>query len=481
MERGKFTPARRTALVASLALLMIAGGSRASARTVATASPTGVLVREAAASLVARHLVSPTGTGWAWRSSIQRPHLQTDRDVGAASVGMGLIAAHDVTHNPAFIGAAQQAGDFLISAETPAGSGRWPDYVDPNGAARYGFTSFDDGSAGIADYLWRLYERTGDARYRTAALAGIRWVISQAHRADGVRCPAECRWSWYWPHTAEAYNGIGEGTAGIVWTLDAFARRTGNAWFEEIALGGARYLERQMSPGGAIPETPYGHGYDTGYLSGQAGHAFLFLTLYRHTGNRRWLQDATRLLQWESQHAQPQAAGGVAWPIELGPGGSSLRATGVEEGNAGILWVYLQAYETTGTPAYLQMARRAAVWLLAVARHQDGGQAWQEDAGRHLIHTSLDNGAPGIAITLFDLGRVTHDHRYTQAAIAAERWVAAVSRRDPKGIYWYENRHAGSWHIRADPSWHWGTAGIIDMAARLDGWRLDIPGEQPGF
>ena len=161
MERGTVTAARRTALVVSVALLMIAGGSSASARSVATASATGVLVREAAASLVARHLVSPTGTGWAWRSSIQRPHLQTDRDVGAASVGMGLIAAHDVTHDPAFISAAQKAGDFLISAETPAGGGRWPDYVDPNGAARYGFTSFDDGSAGIADYLWRLYERTG--------------------------------------------------------------------------------------------------------------------------------------------------------------------------------------------------------------------------------------------------------------------------------------------------------------------------------
>ena len=127
------------------------------------------------------------------------------------------------------------------------------------------------------------------------------------------------------------------------------------------------------------------------------------------------------------------------------------------------------------------MARRAAAWLLAVARHQDGGLAWQEDAGRDLVSASLDNGAPGIAITLFDLGRVTHEPRYTQAATAAERWVAAVSRRDTNGIYWYENRHAGSWHIRADPSWHWGTAGIIDMAARLGGWRLDIPGEQPGF
>jgi hypothetical protein len=37
--------------------------------------------------------------GWAWRSSIQAPHYQTDRDVGAASVGEGLLAAYAVTRD----------------------------------------------------------------------------------------------------------------------------------------------------------------------------------------------------------------------------------------------------------------------------------------------------------------------------------------------------------------------------------------------
>jgi hypothetical protein len=52
----------------------------------------------AADSLVARHRAMPDG-GWAWRSSIQAPHYQTDRDVGAASVGEGLLAAYAVTRD----------------------------------------------------------------------------------------------------------------------------------------------------------------------------------------------------------------------------------------------------------------------------------------------------------------------------------------------------------------------------------------------
>ena len=54
------------------------------------------VVRMAADSLVARHRAMPQG-GWAWRSAIQAPHHQTDRDVGAASIGEGLLAAYAVT------------------------------------------------------------------------------------------------------------------------------------------------------------------------------------------------------------------------------------------------------------------------------------------------------------------------------------------------------------------------------------------------
>ena len=51
------------------------------------------------------------------------------------------------------------AGDFLLGVAEPADGGlRWPDWADPNGErSATHFTSFDDGAAGISDYLWKLF------------------------------------------------------------------------------------------------------------------------------------------------------------------------------------------------------------------------------------------------------------------------------------------------------------------------------------
>src|SRR3954465_10896038 len=103
------------------------------------------VARLAADSLVARHRSMPAG-GWAWRSAIQAPHYQTDRDVGAASVGEGLLAAYAVTRDARYRRAAVSAGDFLLGLREPAPGGlRWPDWADPSGdRSATHYTSFDD-------------------------------------------------------------------------------------------------------------------------------------------------------------------------------------------------------------------------------------------------------------------------------------------------------------------------------------------------
>lgn len=459
----------------------------ASTQSPPTPAPVGdSLLNGAAEALLASAVPTPVG-GLAWRSVIQAPHLQTDRDVGAASVAFGLLAAYDVTKRPAYLLAARRAGDFLLSAQVPAGSGRWPDYVDPGHTAGYAFTSFDDGAAGIADLLWRLWEHTGDRRYRAGALAGMGWLERSASGLAGRPCPQLCRWAWTDPPRRfgpVTYTGMGEGIAGIVWAFSAFAERTGDPSYERYAEGGARYLASLVTPEGALPEQPGIPGYDTGYLSGAAGDAFCFLRMYRRTGDPHYLALGRLLLHWVRARAVPDRDA-LAWPIEVrtpnGRGGNPQRATGVEEGAAGIAWVELQAYAVTGDLAYLQTATAAGQWLLASAWRDRGGLAWPEDEGRALVHTSLDNGAPGIGVVLDDLGRATGQARFAQAAAGARAWITAVARHRPAGPYWYEHRSHGHWTLPADPSWHWGTAGIIGFLARLDGWRLDVPGEEPGL
>ena len=272
--------------------------------------------------LVSAAVPMETG-GSAWRSAIQAPHFQTDRDVGAAGVANGLLALADVTDDQqerdTYLAAARQAADFLVGAQDGA-PGRWPDYRDPAATAVMAYTSFDDGAAGIADLLWTMGERTGDERYRTAALAGIDWVVSRAEGVDDVDCPEMCRWAWSDDGELSYRNGMGEGQAGIVYALSVFAERTGDARYAEYARGGAAYLESVLDDDGGMPESDTEDARNTGYLSGAAGAAYAFLRMYVSTGDAHWLDVARRPLAFLDDTAT-QAGDGVNWPIMVDAGG----------------------------------------------------------------------------------------------------------------------------------------------------------------
>lgn len=413
--------------------------------------------------------------GWAWRSAIQAPHYQTDRDVGAASIGEGLLAAFAVTHDTRYKRAAVAAGDYLLGVAEPAAGGlRWPDWADPSARrSTTHFTSFDDGAAGISDYLWRLFEVTHERRFRAGALDGMRWVIAQA---EGTACPqASCSWRWTDdPSWRVAYNGVGMGQAGIVLALDAFADRTGNPTFRTYARAGAAHL-RTITGEGARP-LPKGSEDDTaetGFLSGSAGAAYMFLERYRHDHDPLDLATARSLLDWVNAHAVADRTGGLRWPLASDDASST---SGFELGAAGIAWVNLHAARATGDAGYLEAARRAAVWLRHVRTADD---AWREapaDA-TSAVHVGLDSGAAGIGWVLEDLARagVERDEN-RRAARSALAGLRAAARRDRHGAYWYENRTAGRPRLRAEPSWHWGAAGIAAFAARIAGWSGRSPG-----
>jgi len=422
----------------------------------------------------------------AWTSAIQAPHRQTDRDVGAAGIAHGFLALAAATPDPVVrarhLAGARAAGDFLIgvSRDEP---GRFPDYVDPSGPAARAYTSFDDGAAGIAEVLWRLGDATGDERYRAAARSAIGWVVGRAEGVDGVPCPQSCRWAWVDDDgaTPPSYrHGMGEGQAGIVYALSVMAERIGDPVLAAHAAGGAAYLSSRLDPDGGLPERADEPRRNTGFLSGSAGAAFAFLRMYQATRDERWRRDAESALGFLDRTAQP-AGGGLTWPILLGAGPAALtpdnpnRATGMEEGAAGIGWVSLQAHAILGDPRHLERARAAGRWLVDVALDEPVGRAWAEFEGSPTVHTATNSGAAGTGWFLDTLGRVTGDAEFTAAAHDARDWLLSVATPEHR---WGATRVRGTWTLGGEPSWHWGAAGAMSFLARMEGGPVDSPAMQ---
>lgn len=467
----------RVLAVLAAALLCTGATAQAAAPPVPDAAPP---LARAGQALLASHLDAPGG--WSWRSVLQAPHLQTDRDVGAAGVLVGLLALHDATGRADYLDAARRAGDWLLGAAQPGRPGlTWPDYHDPGHVSATQLTSFDDGAPGIADALWRLGQATGDRRYRAAAVAGMRWLAAQAESTGAGPCPrVACRFD-YFDYANEYRSGIGEGNAGIAYAFDLFALRTGDRGFERYALATARYLETRMTATGAIAERELGRPtYETGFLAGAAGDAYAFLELYTHTHQDRFRRDAERLLAYVARQTDRRPEG-VAWPIE-GEGTSSpddTLATGFEEGAAGIGWVELQAWRVTGRRDHLALAHGAGDWLLSLAPHAQLA-GWPEDDRAAIFHTGLDNGAAGIGWFLYDLALAPGGARFRLGATRALQWLAHVLGPEVTAP-WPENIDAQGRHLPGDPSWHWGAAGIAAFAARAHGGSIDMPGEEPAL
>ena len=451
-----------------------AAGAQASAR--APDRPALKLARMAADSLVARHREMPEG-GWAWRSSIQAPHYQTDRDVGAASVGEGLLAAYAVTHDARYRRAAVSAGDFLLGVAEPADGGlRWPDWADPSGErSTTHFTSFDDGAAGISDYLWRLFRATRKQRFRDGALAGMRWLVAQA---EGASCPeTSCRWTWTDdPSWRVGYNGVGMGQAGIVLALDAFADRTGDPTFRAYARAGAASL-RELTAGGAHPLPRGDRGRDPrNRIPVRLGRSGIHVPRALRAGSR----------PGRSRDRARAAALGERPGGRRRLGRAAVADQSRQRGDAGRIRTGLPAsHGSTSAPmtppaipntATSRAGRPPGCGPVAIA-----GSAWAELPGDPTvpIHVGLDSGAAGIGWVLEDLARAGLDPAANRAAArSALAGLRAAAARDRLGAFWYANRTGNRPRLRAEPSWHWGSAGIAAFAARLAGWSDIGPGGQ---
>jgi len=519
MRGGEYGPPDELTEPAGLTrrqFLMLAGGVAAAglAELTACSSPDDPeidsngeeLLEQVGNSLIELH--EEAEGGWRFRSAIQAPHYQTDRDGGASSVGMGfLILADHYPDNPKWVQAAEHTAGWLLAVaqKDPEGRMFWPDYADDGETSTTVFTSFDDGSIGIGDYFWQLYERTQKEQYREAALSSLQWTFAQAENIGSVDEPMY-RWPWgAGDEKPTYYMGMGQGAAGLVHTFATYYERLQEASPElagqcrQYIDGSLRYIDqtrtelaRNDGDARALPETGLiGEDGDTcmnsGYLHGAAGAAFMYLKLYQVFGEEKYIAEAIGPLNWlEDAEYGPVARFGDdkrAWQLALDPqgGDNSVMATGFEEGSAGIGWVYLQAYNVTGTTYCLDVAKQAANWLAEVAVYEDSGAAWHEveSPAKPVIHANLNNGVAGIGMFLKELADVSGDAQYQALAEQALEWLKRTAVHENGSVYWKDND--GEDDYARDPSWHWGLAGIAAFTSRMAGGKVSIPGQQPAL
>ena len=189
---------------------------------------------------------------------------------GAAGIGSFLLAAGLATGRGDCVAMAAAAGATLADAATRDGGAAWWGMGphDPDKRLSY----WCNGASGVGTFLLRLWQATGEARFRAlaeqAAVAVLhdRWACS----------PANCH----------GLAGNGDFLLDLAWAL---GDERYLAWAEQLA---AVLLAQCAWRGGRlVAPDESGSGLGTEYGVGLAG-VLAFLLRLRHGGPRLWLVDA---------------------------------------------------------------------------------------------------------------------------------------------------------------------------------------------
>jgi lantibiotic modifying enzyme len=285
-----------------------------------------------------RQLARPAGAGVEWSDS-------TDIVSGSAGIGLELLHAYRATGNAALLVTARRAGTRLIERAKPAAEGGLMWLVTPTFPRN--MPNFSHGTAGVAYFLARLHEETGDPAFLQASVAGARYLEAIATRKGDA--------SLIHHHDPDGkdlfYLSWCHGPAGTARLFHQLARTTKDAaWLEP-----AHRLARGITTMTPIPEerTP-GFWNNISQCCGNIGVAQFFLDLHRTSGDANALAFARRNLA-DTLRRATEVNGGLKWvQAENRTQPDNLVAqTGFMQGAAGVgtFLLHLDALEQKRAPA----------------------------------------------------------------------------------------------------------------------------------
>ncbi|MCW5890574.1 MAG: hypothetical protein KIT14_08480 [bacterium] len=266
----------------------------------------------------------PHGHTWVMRVAewlAQRlggPHwdLVVVRSPGTPSAGLALVAGWRATGRAQWLASARRAGDLLIAlqlapggwvSEMPVERGRltaWFPWVSPR------ITLDDDVTPGAVRFLLALWEATGDARYRDAAVRGVD-LLAGAQLPSGAWPHV---WRPRWMHVVRRSRddtaSLNDGTTPLaIDTLVVAAAALGRPDLLRAARHGGRWL---LAVQHGEPRAGWAQQYDAegrpapmrvfepaALATWESRHAVEALeTLARATGEPQWCEGARQAARW---------------------------------------------------------------------------------------------------------------------------------------------------------------------------------------
>ncbi|MHC6630242.1 class IV lanthionine synthetase LanL [Streptomyces globosus] len=184
---------------------------------------------------------------------------------GTAGIACFLLAAAAVTERQEHMELALAAGEHLAACAVRVGDAvHWPAHTADLPTAPY----WCHGSAGIGSFLVRLWQATGDDRFRDLARGAARAVVERASRAALTQC---------------------HGLAGNGDFLLDLADATGESSYRAMAEDLARLIVAERARRGSHVVFPNEYGeVSTSWSDGTAG-ILAFLLRIRHTEPRHWM------------------------------------------------------------------------------------------------------------------------------------------------------------------------------------------------
>jgi type 2 lantibiotic biosynthesis protein LanM len=332
--------------------------------------------------------------------------------------------------NPEFLEIAHRIGARLCrDALWSEGRCNWTgQYMDGETLAYAALGSaIYSGTSGIALFLWRLAEATGDRIVRLTAHAALRQALSTLPHpgcglyagglgilfaASQIHCECDddalLRQAEPDPRTLDL---IGGSAGAIAVLLHLYRARGGLRWLEAAARHGDLLLaEAERADNGWSWKTSHGSRNLTGFSHGTAGIGWALCELWNATGEARFRAAALEAFRYERSCFNPSAPG---WPdYRLDP----PTYPGVWcHGLGGIAFSRLRAWQLLGHDDLLEEARIALATVV---------DRLNLDASFCLCH-----GAGGNADLLLYAAHVLGKEHWRDRAIALGREAAAYFER----------------------------------------------------